>query len=107
MEMASMFPIPKYKKNCCNCAVFYCDAKHSDILLESSHVRCYLFLFIFMGYLLKTFIWARTMPLFSTILLLSFAVEIPALPKSKALCLHFNTCTNTPCFRIDKDTPVI
>ena len=24
--------------------VFYCDAKHSDILQRSSHVRCYLFL---------------------------------------------------------------
>ena len=31
------------KKNCPNCFVFYCDAKHSDILLRgSSHVRCYL-----------------------------------------------------------------
>ena len=31
------------KKNCHNCFVFYCDAKHSDILRGSSHVRCYLF----------------------------------------------------------------
>ena len=31
------------KKNCCNCFVFYCDAKHSDILRGSSHVRCYMF----------------------------------------------------------------
>ena len=31
------------KKNCCNYFVFYCDAKHSDILWGSSHVRCYLF----------------------------------------------------------------
>ena len=31
------------KKNGRNCFVFYCDAKHSDILQESSHVRCYLF----------------------------------------------------------------
>ena len=31
------------KKNSCNYFVFYCDAKHSDILWGSSHVRCYLF----------------------------------------------------------------
>ena len=31
------------KKNCRNCFMFYCDAKHSDILRGSSHVRCYLF----------------------------------------------------------------
>ena len=31
------------KKNCCNCPMFYCNAKHSDILRGSSHVRCYLF----------------------------------------------------------------
>ena len=30
------------KKNCRNCFVFYCDAKHSDILWGSSHVHCYL-----------------------------------------------------------------
>ena len=31
------------KKNCCNCFVFYCDAKHSDVLQGlSSHVHCYL-----------------------------------------------------------------
>ena len=35
------------KKNGRNCFVFYCDAKHSDILQESSHVRCYLFQFCF------------------------------------------------------------
>ena len=34
------------KKNCCNCFVFYCDAKHSDILWESNRVCCYLFLHI-------------------------------------------------------------
>ena len=32
------------KKNCRNCFLFYCDAKHSDILRGSSHVCCYLFL---------------------------------------------------------------
>ena len=31
------------KKNCRNCFAFCCDAKHSDILRGSSHVRCYLF----------------------------------------------------------------
>ena len=31
------------KKNCCNCFVFYCDEKHSDILRWPSHVRCYFF----------------------------------------------------------------
>ena len=31
---------------CRDCFVFYCDAKHSDILRGSSHVHCYLF---FMG----------------------------------------------------------
>ena len=31
-------------KNCCNCFVFNCDAKHSGILQGSSHVRCYLFI---------------------------------------------------------------
>ena len=30
------------KKNCCNCFVFYFDAKHSDILPGFSHVHCYL-----------------------------------------------------------------
>ena len=30
------------KKNYRNCFVVYCDAKHSDILRGSSHVRCYL-----------------------------------------------------------------
>ena len=34
------------KKNCCNCFVFYCDAKHSDILYGSRHVRCYLFFIV-------------------------------------------------------------
>ena len=29
------------KKNCCNCFVFYCDAKHADILWRSTHVLCY------------------------------------------------------------------
>ena len=32
------------KKNCCNCFVFFCNVRHSDILRGSSHVRCYLFL---------------------------------------------------------------
>ena len=32
------------KKNYRNCFLFYCDAKHSDILWGSSQVRCYLFL---------------------------------------------------------------
>ena len=32
------------KKIVCNCFVFCCDAKYSDILRGSSHVRCYLFL---------------------------------------------------------------
>ena len=31
------------KKNRCNCVVFYCDAKHSDISRGSSHFLCYLF----------------------------------------------------------------
>ena len=31
-------------KECCSILVFYCDAKHSDILRVSSHVYCYLFL---------------------------------------------------------------
>ena len=31
------------KKNCPNCLVSYCDAKHSDISRGSSHVCCYLF----------------------------------------------------------------
>ena len=30
------------KKTCCNYFVFYCDAKHSDSLQESSHVCSYL-----------------------------------------------------------------
>ena len=30
------------KENYRNCFVVYCDAKHSDILRGSSHVRCYL-----------------------------------------------------------------
>ena len=30
------------KKNCCKSVVFFCDAKHSDILLGFSHVSCYL-----------------------------------------------------------------
>ena len=34
----------KFKKNYCNCFVFYCDPKHSDTLLSSSHVCYYLFL---------------------------------------------------------------
>ena len=34
----------KLGKNCRNWSVFYCDAKHSDVLRGSSHVRCYLFL---------------------------------------------------------------
>ena len=29
------------KKNCCNCFVFYCDAKHADIVWRSTHVLCY------------------------------------------------------------------
>ena len=32
------------KKNCRSCFVFCCNAKHSDILRESSHVRCCLFI---------------------------------------------------------------
>ena len=36
-------------KNCRNWFVFYCDAKHWDILRDSSHVRCYLLLlFLFL-----------------------------------------------------------
>ena len=31
------------KKNRCNCVVFHCDAKHSDISRGSSHFLCYLF----------------------------------------------------------------
>ena len=31
------------KKNYRNCFVLYCDAKHSDVLRGSNHVRCYLF----------------------------------------------------------------
>ena len=31
------------KKNCWNCFVFYCDAKHSDILWGSSHACCQFF----------------------------------------------------------------
>ena len=41
------------QKNCCGCVVFYCDAKHSDILHESTHVCCYL---------LKSF-WHRCFPM--------------------------------------------
>ena len=33
-----------WKKNIATAFVFYCDAKHSDNLRSSSHVRCYLFL---------------------------------------------------------------
>ena len=32
------------RKNIVTASVFYCDAKHSDTLLGSSHVCCYLFL---------------------------------------------------------------
>ena len=32
------------RKNIATAFVFYCDAKHSDALLGSSHVCCYLFL---------------------------------------------------------------
>ena len=32
------------KKSYRNCFLFFCDAKHSDILWESSQVRCYLFI---------------------------------------------------------------
>ena len=35
------------KKSCRNCFVFRFDAKHSDILRGSSHVRCYLLLIVF------------------------------------------------------------
>ena len=33
----------QYIKNCRNCFVSYCDAKHSEILWGSNHVCCYLF----------------------------------------------------------------
>ena len=32
------------RKSIATASVFYCDAKHSDTLLRSSHVCCYLFL---------------------------------------------------------------
>ena len=32
-----------FAKSVATTFVFYCDAKHSDILLGSSHVYCYLF----------------------------------------------------------------
>ena len=43
------------KKNCRNCFVFYCDAKHSDILWGSSHVCCYL-LSTNQSHMLRTFL---------------------------------------------------
>ena len=44
MEVANIFAI--CQENCVATAfVFYCDAKHSDILWGSSHVHCYLFFF--------------------------------------------------------------
>ena len=33
------------EKNCRDCFLFYCVAKHSNILRGSSHVRCYLLMF--------------------------------------------------------------
>ena len=35
------------KKKCCNCFVFSCEVKHSDILQGSSHVHCYMLLWQF------------------------------------------------------------
>ena len=49
------------KKNYCNCYVFYCDAKHSDILRGSSHVRCYLFTVIFTWIFTLIFTWIFTL----------------------------------------------
>ena len=43
-EVGNISVLEMYWKKCCNGFGFYCDAKHSDILQGSSHVRCYLFL---------------------------------------------------------------
>ena len=45
-EVGNNFAIYQYiaKKGIATAFVFYCDAKHSDILRGSIHVRCYLFL---------------------------------------------------------------
>ena len=46
------------KKNCCNCFVmFYCDAKHSDIIQGSCHVCCCLVIQDCFCHILPHFWW--------------------------------------------------